>query len=174
MQKSSLKKTVTRLYLICSLEKNTEIKKSLRGLILEQKICTIEIMTNGIGLYEITDNIATTVGELKFNNALINLSIPHTSCSLLIQENASPAVQNDLISFYKKIAPMDNNLYEHDIEGIDDMPAHIKTSLTQTNLTLSIVDKKLMLGKWQGIFLFEHRIANQMRKVVTHIMGDNL
>jgi secondary thiamine-phosphate synthase enzyme len=173
VQKSSLKKTVARLYLICSLEKNTEIKKSLRGLILEQKICTIEIMTNGIGLYEITDNIATTVGELKFNNALINLSIPHTSCSLLIQENASPAVQNDLISFYKKIAPMDKNLYEHDIEGIDDMPAHIKTSLTQTNLTLSLIDKKLMLGKWQGIFLFEHRIANQMRKVVTHIMGDN-
>ena len=155
------------------MEKNTEIKKSLRGLILEQKICTIEIMTNGIGLYEITDNITTTVGELKFNNALINLSIPHTSCSLLIQENASPAVQNDLISFYKKIVPMDKNLYEHDIEGIDDMPAHIKTSLTQTNLTLSIIDKKLMLGKWQGIYLFEHRIANQMRKVVTHIMGDN-
>ena len=148
-------------------------KKSLRDLTLKQKICTIEIMTNGIGLYEITDNIATTVGELKFNNALINLSIPHTSCSLLIQENASPAVQNDLISFYKKIAPMEKNLYEHDIEGIDDMPAHIKTSLTQTNLTLSIIDKKLMLGKWQGIFLFEHRIANQMRKVVTHIMGDN-
>ena len=140
---------------------------------MEQKICTIEIMTNGIGLYEITDNIATTVGELKFNNALINLSIPHTSCSLLIQENASPAVQNDLISFYKKIAPMDKNLYKHDIEGIDDMPAHIKTSLTQTNLTLSIVDKKLMLGKWQGIFLFEHRIANQVRKVVIHMMGDD-
>ena len=155
------------------MEKNTEIKKSLRGLILEQKICTIEIMTNGIGLYEITDNIATTVGELKFNNALINLSIPHTSCSLLIQENASPAVQNDLISFYKKIAPMEKNLYEHDIEGIDDMPAHIKTSLTQTNLTLSIIDKKLMLGKWQGIFLFEHRLANQMRKVVLHMMGDD-
>jgi secondary thiamine-phosphate synthase enzyme len=155
------------------LEKNTEIKKSLRGLILEQKICMIEIMTNGIGLYEITDNITTTVDEFKFNNALVNLSIPHTSCSLLIQENASPAVQNDLISFYKKIAPMDKNLYEHDIEGIDDMPAHIKTSLTQTNLTLSIIDKKLILGKWQGIFLFEHRIANQMRKVVTHIMGDN-
>ena len=150
------------------------IKKSLRDLILKQKICTIDIMTNGIGLYEITDNITTTVDELKFNNALINLSIPHTSCSLLIQENASPAVQNDLISFYKKIAPMDKNRYEHDIEGIDDMPAHIKTSLTQTNLTLSIIDKKLMLGKWQGIFLFEHRIANQMRKVVVHIMGDNL
>ena len=148
-------------------------KKSLKGLILKQKICTIDIMTNGIGLYEITDNITTTVGQLKFNNALVNLSIPHTSCSLLIQENASPAVQNDLISFYKQIAPMDKNLYEHDIEGIDDMPAHIKTSLTQTNLTLSIIDKKLILGKWQGIFLFEHRIANQMRKVVTHIMGDN-
>ena len=140
---------------------------------MEQKICTIEIMTNGIGLYEITDNIATTVGGLKFNNALINLSILHTSCSLLIQENASPAVQNDLISFYKRIAPMDKNLYEHDIEGIDDMPAHIKTSLTQTNLTLSIIGKKLMLGKWQGIFLFEHRIANQVRKVVIHMMGDD-
>ena len=172
MQKSSLKKTVAKTLSHILIGKKHE-KKRLRGLILEQKICTIEIMTNGIGLYEITDNIATTVGELKFNNALINLSIPHTSCSLLIQENASPAVQNDLISFYKKIAPMDENLYEHDIEGIDDMPAHIKTSLTQTNLTLSIIDKKLMLGKWQGIFLFEHRIANQMRKVITHIMGDN-
>ena len=149
------------------------IKKSLRDLILKQKISTIEIITNGIGLYEITDNITTTVGQLKFNNALVNLSIPHTSCSLLIQENASPAVQNDLISFYKQIAPMDKNLYEHDIEGIDDMPAHIKTSLTQTNLTLSIIDKKLMLGKWQGIFLFEHRIANQVRKVVIHMMGDD-
>ena len=140
---------------------------------MKQKICTIEIMTNGIGLYEITGNITTTVGKLKFNNALVNLSIPHTSCSLLVQENASPAVQNDLISFYKKIAPMDKNLYEHDIEGIDDMPAHIKTSLTQTNLTLSIIDKKLILGKWQGIFLFEHRIANQVRKVVIHMMGDD-
>ena len=140
---------------------------------MKQKISTIEIITNGIGLYEITDNITTTVGQLKFNNALVNLSIPHTSCSLLIQENASPAVQNDLISFYKQIAPMDKNLYEHDIEGIDDMPAHIKTSLTQTNLTLSIIDKKLMLGKWQGIFLFEHRIASQVRKVVIHMMGDD-
>ena len=139
---------------------------------MKQKICTIEITTNGIGLYEITDNITATVSKLKFDNALINLSIPHTSCSLLIQENASSAVQNDLISFYKKIAPMDKNLYEHDVEGIDDMPAHIKTSLTQTNLTLSIINKKLMLGRWQGIFLFEHRIANQIRKVVIHMMGD--
>ena len=138
---------------------------------MKQKICTIDILTNGMGLYEITNNITATVDELKFNNALINLSIPHTSCSLLIQENASPAVQNDLISFYKKIAPMDKNLYEHDIEGIDDMPAHIKTSLTQTNLTLSIVDKKLMLGKWQGIFLFEHRIQSHTREIDIHIIG---
>ena len=131
-------------------------------------------MTSGIGLYEITDNITTTVDELRFNNALINLSITHTSCSLLIQENASPAVQNDLISFYKKIAPMSKNIYEHDVEGIDDMPAHLKTSLTQTNLTLSIINRELKLGKWQGIFLFEHRLANQKREVIIHIMGDTL
>ena len=172
MQKSLLKRTVAKA-LSHILVRKKHGKKSLKGLMLKQKICTIDIMTNGIGLYEITDNVTTTVDELKFNNALINLSIPHTSCSLLIQENASPAVQNDLISFYKKIAPMDKNLYEHDIEGIDDMPAHIKTSLTQTNLTLSIIDKKLMLGEWQGIFLFEHRIANQVRKVVIHMMGDD-
>ena len=128
-------------------------------------------MTNGIGLYEITDNITTTVGKLKFNNALINLSIPHTSCSLLIKK-MHHAVRNDLMSFYKKIVPMDKNLYEHDIEGIDDMPAHIKTFLTQTNLTLRFT--KSYAWEVAGNLLFEHRIANQMRKIVIHMMGDDL
>ena len=139
---------------------------------MEQKFWTINVITKGIGLYEITDNIIATVSEVGFKNALVNLTIPHTSCSLLIQENASPNVQKDLISFFNKIAPMNHELYQHDIEGVDDMPAHLKTSLTQTNLTLSIIDKKLMLGKWQGIFLFEHRLADYMREVTIHIMGD--
>ena len=139
---------------------------------MEQDFWTMKVMTKGVGLYEITDDVTATVNRIGFKNGLINLSIQHTSCSLLIQENACPDVQSDLISFFSKIAPMKKKLYQHDAEGVDDMPAHLKTSLTQTNLTLSIVDRKIMLGNWQGIFLFEHRLANHTRKIAIHIMGD--
>ena len=139
---------------------------------MEQRFWTIRVATKGVGLYEITDRVTATVNETGFGNALVNISVPHTSCSLLIQENASPDVQSDLISFFSKIAPMSKKLYQHDIEGVDDMPAHLKTSLTQTNLTLSVIDRKLILGKWQGIFVFEHRLADHTRKVAIHVMGD--
>ena len=139
---------------------------------MKQYFRTIEVITRGINFYEITDKVTATVSESRVKNAIINISIPHTSCSLLLQENASPDVQVDLIDFFKRIAPMNQALYQHDIEGIDDMPAHIKTCLTQTNLTLSIIDRKIILGRWQGIFLFEHRLANQTRRVVIHILGD--
>ena len=139
---------------------------------MKQKFFPIEIVTEGINLYEITDKVTTIVAESGFKNALLNVSVLHTSCSLLIQENASPDVQIDLINFFKKIAPMGSAAYQHNIEGIDDMPAHLKTALTQTNLTLSINNFKVILGKWQGIFLFEHKLAHHVRKIVIHIIGD--
>jgi len=102
----------------------------------------------------------------------LNISILHTSASLLIQENADDDVQKDLLNFYDKLAPMDNDLYIHNTEGKDDMPAHIKSSLTNSNLTLSIKNNKLALGVWQGIYLFEHRTEIQLRKIFLHILGD--
>ena len=96
----------------------------------------------------------------------------HTSASLLVQENADPDVQKDLLNFFDKISPMDPKLYIHGCEGPDDMPAHIKTALTATHLTLSIKNKNLILGTWQGIYLFEHRINGQNRTVLVHILGD--
>ena len=139
---------------------------------MEQKFLTINVITKGIGLYEITDNIIATVSEVGFKNALVNLTIPHTSCSLLIQENASPDVQKDLISFFNKIAPMNHELYQHDIEGVDDMPAHLKTLITNTNLTISVDLSKLILGVWQGIYLCEWRKCGQTRSIIVHLLGE--
>ena len=102
----------------------------------------------------------------------INISIMHTSASLLIQENADTNVQKDLLNFFDKIAPMNEELYIHNDEGKDDMPAHIKSALTQTNLSLSFGNKKLKLGNWQGIYLFEHRIKPQKRTVLVHLIGE--
>jgi len=96
----------------------------------------------------------------------------HTSASLVIQENADPDVLSDLTSFFDKLAPMDNELYRHTTEGKDDMPAHIKTTLTNNQLTLSLKNKKLLLGTWQGLYLFEHRLKKQKRTLSHHIIGD--
>ena len=107
----------------------------------------------------------------EISNGLLNLSVLHTSCSLMIQENADNTVIMDIRSFLDKIAPEEFN-YFHNTEGPDDMPAHLKTLLTQTNLTLSIKEKELILGSWQGIFLLEHRDANKKRNVFFHLIGD--
>jgi secondary thiamine-phosphate synthase enzyme len=109
--------------------------------------------------------------ELK--NGLLNLSIQHTSASLIIQENADPDVQADLLDYFNKLVPMDNKLYTHTIEGKDDMPAHIKSALTNNQISLSINNGKLLLGKWQGIYLFEHRLNSQTRTIVHHFLGEN-
>ena len=103
---------------------------------------------------------------------IINLSIQHTSASLIIQENADPDVQLDLLNFFDKIAPMKNNLYIHNAEGKDDMPAHIKSAITNNQISLSIKDQKLLLGTWQGIYLFEHRLNPQSRIIIHHFIGD--
>ena len=133
---------------------------------------TLEITTNGQRLLEITNRIADFVHHSKINTGIINLSILHTSASLLVQENADPDVLEDLLNYFDRVVPMNPKLYVHGAEGKDDMPAHIKTALTQTNLTLSIQDNNLALGTWQGIYLFEHRLHPHHRKVLMHIMGE--
>ena len=119
---------------------------------------------------EITSDIKRELKTLDMNNGLINLSVLHTSCSLLIQENADPSVQLDIKNFLEEIAPEKN--YIHSSEGADDMPAHLKSLLTQTHISLSFKDKKLILGTWQGIFLLEHRVSDKIRNVQLHFIGD--
>ena len=131
----------------------------------------LNIRTNGQKLIEITNKVLNFVNKSKVSNGIINLSILHTSASLIVQENVDPDVQKDLLTFFDKIAPMNPNLYVHGCEGKDDMPAHIKTALTCTHLSLSIKSKNLILGNWQGIFLFEHRINTQNRTIQAHIIG---
>jgi secondary thiamine-phosphate synthase enzyme len=132
----------------------------------------LNIKTNGNKLIKITDKILQFVNHSKISNGLLNISILHTSASLIVQENADDDVQKDLLNFYDKLAPMDNEMYIHNTEGKDDMPAHIKSSLTNSNLTLSVRNSKLILGTWQGIYLFEHRIEQQIRKVFLHLLGE--
>ena len=136
-----------------------------------QKYVKINIRTNGINLYEITNNIIDWINKTNLSSGLLNISIQHTSASLLLQENADPTVLVDLKNYFLKLVPFNDN-YLHATEGYDDMPAHIKTSLTNTNITLSIIDKKLNLGTWQGVFLFEHRTSSKDRFINLHYIGD--
>ena len=139
---------------------------------MKQVFYNLQINTNGQKLYEFTDKIIDWINKNNFKNGIINLSIQHTSASLIVQENADPDVQNDLINYCDKLAPMDKNLYTHTTEGKDDMPAHIKSALTNNQISLSIKDNKLLLGTWQGIYLFEHRLNPQTRMVIHHFIGD--
>ena len=137
-----------------------------------QKFYKLKVSTNGQKLYEFTDKTLQWIKENEFNNGLINISIQHTSASLVVQENADPDVQTDLINYFDKLVPMNNELYIHTAEGKDDMPAHIKSSLTNNQLTLSLKNKKLILGTWQGLYLFEHRLKPQLRKIIFHFLGN--
>ena len=119
---------------------------------------------------EITKDVERELRTLDMQNGLINLSVLHTSCSLLIQENADPSVQIDIKNFLEEIAPQKN--YIHNSEGADDMPAHLKSLLTQTHISLSFKNKKLILGTWQGIFLLEHRVSDKIRYVQLHFISD--
>ena len=139
---------------------------------MRQDFLNLEIKTNGLKLYEFTGKIHNWIKKNNFNNGIINLSIQHTSASLIIQENADPDVQNDLINYFDKLVPMNNKLYSHTTEGKDDMPAHIKSALTNNQISLSIKNKRLLLGTWQGLYLFEHRIEKQNRVIVLHYLGD--
>ena len=139
---------------------------------MRQEFFNLEIKTVGQKLYEFTDQTIDWINKSNFNNGILNLSIQHTSASLIVQENADPDVQSDLINYFDKIAPMDNKLYIHTIEGKDDMPAHIKSALTNNQISLSIKNKQLLLGTWQGIYLFEHRLASTKRIIIHHFIGD--
>ena len=139
---------------------------------MKQVFYNLQINTNGQKLYEFTDKIIDWINKNNFKNGIINLSIQHTSASLIVQENADPDVQTDLINYFDKLAPMDKNLYIHTTEGKDDMPAHIKSALTNNQISLSIKDSELLLGTWQGIYLFEHRLEPTTRTVVHHFIGD--
>ena len=139
---------------------------------MKQVFYNLQINTNGQKLYEFTDKLIDWINKNNFKNGIINLSIQHTSASLIVQENADPDVQTDLINFFDKLAPMDKNLYIHTTEGKDDMPAHIKSALTNNQISLSIKDGHLLLGTWQGLFLFEHRLEAQKRIIIHHYIGD--
>ena len=123
-----------------------------------QKFLNLKIKTNGLRLYEFTSEIISWIKLNEFKNGLLNISIQHTSASLIVQENADSDVQTDLINYFDKLVPMNSDLYIHTAEGKDDMPAHIKSALTNNQISFSIKESKLLLGTWQGIYLFEHRI----------------
>ena len=139
---------------------------------MKQEFYNFEIQTNGQKLYEFTDQTENWIKKNSFNNGIINLSIQHTSASLVVQENADPDVQTDLINYFDKLAPMDSKLYIHTTEGKDDMPAHIKSALTNNQISLSIRNAELLLGTWQGLYLFEHRIETQNRVIIHHFIGE--
>ncbi|MAH02533.1 MAG: hypothetical protein CMI70_01890 [Candidatus Pelagibacter sp.] len=132
----------------------------------------LTVKTKGQGLYNFTKETTDWVKKQKIHNGMLNLNILHTSASLTIQENADPDVLYDIKNFFDKLIPMNNAFYKHTMEGIDDMPAHLKTMLTNTQLTLSVKNKKPILGTWQGLYLFEHRLKNQNRTISYHLMGD--
>ena len=138
---------------------------------MKQFFETLVLNTENKSLIEITKHIYNFLNNSKISNGLLNLSILHTSASLIIQENADSDVKTDLIYFFDSIVKQDKN-FLHTTEGGDDMPAHIKTALTQTNLTISIIEYELILGTWQGVYLFEHRLNPKSRKILMHVIGN--
>ena len=131
----------------------------------------LKIHTRGHSMHLITQAVGETVQHSGIQQGICQLSCLHTSASLVVQENASLDVQTDLLAFLDHLAPMEAGRYTHDVEGLDDMPAHLKTMLTQTHLSLSIRHGQLVLGQWQGIFLWEHRQQGSYRRIQVHIIG---
>ena len=139
---------------------------------MKQVFHEIILKTKGQGFYDFTEKTLGWLNEQKIKNGILNIKILNTRASLDIQENADPHVLHDLKNFFDKLAPMDDKLYKHTTEGKDDMPAHIKSALTNNQLTLSLKNKKLMLGTWQGLYLFEHRLEQHTRVLSHHLIGD--
>ncbi len=130
------------------------------------------ISTTGRGIYKINNPIENWMQSQRVRSGLITLFIPHTSASLLIQENADPDVLKDLNSFFNRLIPDGDPLYDHQAEGPDDMPAHIRSALTQTQLSIPVKDNRMALGIWQGIYLFEHRVSPHTRNILLHLLGE--
>jgi len=139
---------------------------------LRQALATITVETPAPGLHEISDEVARWVAGSDIRDGLLTLFCRHSSASLLIQENAAPAVRRDLEDYFSRLAPEDPSAYSHNDEGPDDMPAHLRTALTQTQLAIPVQDGRLMLGTWQGIFLFEHRRRPHRRSLALHLIGE--
>lgn len=139
---------------------------------MRQAMFILQARPSRRGLTEITDAVRGWITQQDISSGLLTLFCRHTSASLLIQENAARAVRNDLEKFFDELAPEGDDLYEHDDEGPDDMPAHLKTALTQVQLNVPVMNGKLMLGTWQGIYLFEHRARPSQREIVLHFAGE--
>ena len=139
---------------------------------LRQSFQEFVIATRGRGLYEFTDDVATWLAKGQFKNGLLTLHLRHTSASLLIQENADPDVRRDLESFFERLVPDGDSLFIHTAEGDDDMPAHIRTALTTVNLSIPVYGGRMVLGTWQGIYVWEHRCAPHSRRVAAHFIGE--
>jgi secondary thiamine-phosphate synthase enzyme len=133
---------------------------------------TITVQTRGKGLYEFTDTVEQWIRQNGLYEGLATLFVQHTSASLTVQENADPDVIADLNDFFARVAPEDNRLYRHTVEGPDDMPAHIRAALTLTQITIPVAGGKMKLGTWQGLYVFEHRSAPHARKVALHFLGE--
>jgi secondary thiamine-phosphate synthase enzyme len=139
---------------------------------LEQASTTLAIRAPEPGLHEITDRISEWLDSERIGTGLLTIFCAHTSASLVIQENAAHAARRDLETFFERIAPEDPSLYTHNEEGPDDMPAHIRTALTQTQLSIPVQRGRMVLGTWQGIFLFEHRHSTPQRTIALHLIGE--
>lgn len=136
-----------------------------------QHTSQFQIATRGKGLYAFTDTVNRWLGSFGFREGLLTLFVQHTSASLLVQENADPDVQSDLECFLSRLVPENDPIYRHTLEGPDDMPAHVRAALTQTQLSIPVISGRLALGTWQGIYLFEHRRDPQSRRVAAHLLG---
>lgn len=138
---------------------------------MKQSTHILEIATRGQKLYDCTSTINQWVQQQSLHTGLLTVFCRHTSASLLIQENADPTVRTDLLAFFNRLAP-ESGPYQHDSEGPDDMPAHLKTALTEVQLSIPLLNGRLALGTWQGIYLFEHRVRPHRREIVLHLIGD--
>ncbi len=139
---------------------------------MKQATYRLHLKTTGQGLYEFTGQVAAWLKERGHVTGLLTIFVQHTSASLIVQENADPDVVSDLMAFFRRLVPENRTLYRHSIEGQDDMPAHIRCALTQSNLSIPVVEGRMALGSWQGIYLFEHRAGNHRRNVMLHLLGD--
>lgn len=140
---------------------------------MDQRQHRFTVSTNGKGFYEFTGHVAEWLRAIGAISGLLTVFIPHTSASLAIQENADPDVVHDLEAFFRRIAPEDNRLYRHTMEGPDDMPAHIRSLLTQTSISIPVSSGSMALGTWQGIYLLEHRTSAHRRNVILHFLGES-
>jgi secondary thiamine-phosphate synthase enzyme len=139
---------------------------------LRQALHEFKIATRGRGFYEFTDAVAEWISRDGFQNGLLTLHVRHTSASLLVQENADPDVRRDLEAFFARLVPDGDPLFIHTAEGDDDMPAHVRAALTAVNLSIPLSRGRLALGTWQGIYLWEHRLASHSRTVAAHFIGE--